>query len=244
MDGLVLVLLLSALAAALTWLGGAIADYADVPKRFVSRALHFAGGVLMGLVALSLLAPAVQIGPVLPVLGGVFVGGTVFVIMDFILMKRQQAQAEIDAQVTPLTLYVGVLIDMFIDGILIGIGSALTLAAGLALTLSISISTAPLALVSIATAKRQGRTARFRRLLGVSFAAAIMTGAALGFLFVRDQSVLIKLVIVSIGAGFLLMTVTQSIIPEANRDGEPSLAALLFISGLSLYALIAVLSIA
>jgi ZIP family zinc transporter len=164
--------------------------------------------------------------------------------MDFILMKRQQAQAEIDAQVTPLTLYVGVLIDMFIDGILIGIGSALTLAAGLALTLSISISTAPLALVSIATAKRQGRTARFRRLLGVSFAAAIMTGAALGFLFVRDQSVLIKLVIVSIGAGFLLMTVTQSIIPEANRDGEPSLAALLFISGLSLYALIAVLSIA
>jgi ZIP family zinc transporter len=244
MGGLLLVLLLSAITAGLTWLGGAVAEYIDVPQRFVSRALHFAGGVLMGLVALSLLAPAVEIGPVLPILVGFFAGGAIFVVMDFALMKRQKAQAASELQVTPFTLYVGVLVDMIIDGILIGIGSALTLATGLALALSISISTAPLALVSIATAKRQGQTVRFRRLLGLSFAGAIMAGAAIGFLFVRDQSLLVKLVIISVGAGFLLMTVTQSIIPEANRDGEPSLAALFFIAGLSLYALIAVLRIA
>jgi ZIP family zinc transporter len=244
MSDFLLVMLLAAITAVLTWLGGAVAEFATVPPRFVARALQFAGGVLTGLVALSLLAPAAEIGPVAPVIAGFFFGGAVFVVMDYALSKRQLEKVTEGTAAAPYTLYIGVLVDMGIDGILIGIGSALTLATGLALALSIAISAAPLALVSIATAKQQGQSARFRHLLGLSFAGTIIVGAALGFLVVRDQDILFKLVLVSIGAGFLLMTVTQSIIPEANRDGEPSLAALFFIAGLSLYALIAVLRIA
>jgi hypothetical protein len=32
--------------------------------------------------------------------------------------------------------------------------------------------------------------------------------------------------------------VTQSMIPEANREGEPSFAGILFVGGLSVYALL------
>jgi len=32
--------------------------------------------------------------------------------------------------------------------------------------------------------------------------------------------------------------VTQSLIPEANREGEPSFAGILFVGGLSAYALL------
>lgn len=239
MNDFLLVLLLSAIAAVLTWLGAVVAEYIDVPHRIVSRALQFAAGVLTGLVALSLLAPAAEIGPITSVIIGFFIGGAIFVIMDYVMMKRQLAQAASPEAVTPYTLYIGIIVDMIIDGVLIGIGSALTLATGLMLALSIALSTAPLALVSIATAKQQGKSARFRRGLSFAFIAAIMGSAALGFLIVRDQSEALKLLLISVGAGFLLMTVTQSIIPEANRDGEPSLAALYFIGGLSLYALIA-----
>jgi hypothetical protein len=40
-------------------------------------------------------------------------------------------------------------------------------------------------------------------------------------------------------AGFLTTTVTQSMIPEANREGETGVAGILYIGRLSLYDLMA-----
>ncbi|KXK22971.1 MAG: hypothetical protein UZ15_CFX003000762 [Chloroflexi bacterium OLB15] len=109
------------------------------------------------------------------------------------------------------------------------------------LALSIAISTAPLALVTIAMAKQSGTTLRFRRTLSLIFITALVGGALLGFLVFRNQSIDVRLVLIAAASGFLITTVTQSIIPEANRDGEPSLAALFFVAGLSLYALFTLL---
>ena len=61
-----------------------------------------------------------------------------------------------------------------------------------------------------------------------------MLSEALSILELRRCS---KLVLIALASGFLLTTITQSMIPEANRDGEPSLAGVLYIAGLSLYAL-------
>jgi len=41
----------------------------------------------------------------------------------------------------------------------------------------------------------------------------------------------------ALASGFLITTVTQSMIPEANREGEPTFAGILYMGGLSLYAL-------
>jgi zinc transporter ZupT len=43
---------------------------------------------------------------------------------------------------------------------------------------------------------------------------------------------------IAFAAGFLLTTVTQSMIPEANKEGEPSFAGILFLAGLTLYAVL------
>ena len=48
--------------------------------------------------------------------------------------------------------------------------------------------------------------------------------------------------LIALASGFLLTTITQSMIPEANRDGEPSLAGVLYIAGLSLYALMTLIA--
>jgi hypothetical protein len=44
---------------------------------------------------------------------------------------------------------------------------------------------------------------------------------------------------VASAAGFLTTTVTQSMIPEANREGETGVAGILYIGRLSLYDLMA-----
>src|SRR5262249_15756570 len=138
---------------------------------------------------------------------------------------------------TSLGLYIGILVDLAIDGMVIGIGSSLTLGSGLLLALGLSVSTAPLTFVTTSTAKRQGVSRARRRHLAVLFFLAVMIGAILGYLALRNQALEARLILIALASGFLITMVTQSMIPEANRHGEPSLAGILFVGGLSLFAL-------
>ena len=138
---------------------------------------------------------------------------------------------------TSFGLYIGILVDLVIDGVVIGIGSTLTLATGLLLALGLAISTAPLAFVTTATAKRQGMSAKNRRLLSFLFFLCVLAGALLGYLVLRNQSEELRLILVALASGFLITTVVQGLIPEANREGEPGFAGILYIAGLSLYGL-------
>jgi zinc transporter ZupT len=94
-----------------------------------------------------------------------------------------------------------------------------------------------LAFVTIATAKRQGMLAEYRRLLRRMFAASLMAGALLGYLVLQYRPLELRMVLVALASGFLIMTVVKGIISEANREGEPGFAGVLYIGGLSLYAL-------
>jgi ZIP family zinc transporter len=134
-------------------------------------------------------------------------------------------------------LFVGILVDLFVDGVVIGIGSTLNLLTGLVMALGMALSTAPLAFVTISIAKQQGMLAAHRRMLGGLFVVALMAGALLGYLVLQNQPLELRMVLVALASGFLITTVVQGIIPEANREGEPGFAGVLFIAGLSLYAL-------
>lgn len=182
------------------------------------------------------MSPALESGSTVPIIAGFFIGGAAFVIMDFVT-SRQDATRTIEIATVSTALYVGLLVDMLLDGVVIGLGSSLTLGAGLLLALSIAISSAPLALVTISLARHAGVSRRSRQLLFALFFIAIVGGALFGYLVLRNQSLDIRFLMVAIASGFLITTVTQSIIPEANKDGEPSLAALFFVAGLSLYTL-------
>ncbi|MFN8377287.1 MAG: hypothetical protein U0452_01335 [Anaerolineae bacterium] len=236
MSDTLFVLFVGSLAAGLTMLGGLVAEFRDVPKRVIARLLQLAAGVLTALVAVTLMQPALAGGYTIPIIAGFFVGGAAFVILDFVTSKREAANKS-DTDAVPSSLYLGILVDMLIDGVVIGLASTMTLTAGLILALSIAISTAPLALVTISLAREVGESRRFRQVLFALFFACIVGGALFGYLVLRNQSLNVRFVMVAVASGFLITTVTQSIIPEANREGEPSLAALFFVAGLSFYAL-------
>lgn len=230
-----LVIIISGIAAFLTVMGGVAAERTEVPSQIVSRALQFAAGVLVALICFTLMPPAARSGLSTLVVVGFFIGGASFVVLDYAASQRQGAQA-VEIAAVSTALYVGIIVDMVIDGIVIGLGSSLTISKGLVLALSVAISTAPLALVTIAMAKQSGQTVRFRRSLMAVFIAALMGGALLGFLVFRNQPLEVRLFVIAVASGFLITTVTQSIIPEAKHD-EGALSALFFVSGLSLYAL-------
>ena len=232
-----IVLAIAALTAFLTYLGAPAAERFEVPHRLVSAALQFAAGIVAALVALSLMPPAVRGGEPVGIALAFFLGGATFVVFEYVSARRLAADSAADADVPSLGLYVGILVDMFIDGVVIGIGATLTLMTGLLLALGMAMSTMPLAFVTTATAKRQGVSPARRRQLALLFIVCIVAGALLGYGLLQHQALALRLMLVAFASGFLVTTVTQSMIPEANKEGEPSFAGILFVGGMSLYAL-------
>lgn len=233
----ILVLVIASAAAFLTVLGVPAAERFDVPFRLVSAALQFAAGIITGLVAFSLMPSAVRDGPYVGVVIGFFVGGVLFVTIEYLSARTLLANPAHADGLSSMGLYVGILVDLFIDGAVIGVGSTLTLKTGLLLALGLSISTIPLAFVTIATAKKQGMSKRFRTWLAYLFFGCIIGGAFIGYGLLRNQALDTRLILIALASGFLITTVTQSLIPEANQKGEPSFAGILYMGGLSLYGL-------
>jgi ZIP family zinc transporter len=249
LNDFLLVLAIACTAATLTYLGAPAAERFEVSHSVVSAALQFAAGIIAALVAFSLMPPAVRDGPPLPVVVAFFAGGALFVIVEYYFAQRRVSEdpaavkppsSEPPVSEPPVSLgfYFGVLLDLVVDGVVIGVGSSLTLQTGLLLALGMAISTVPLAFVTIATAKRQGMSEDRRRLLGILFFGCIIGGTILGYALLRDQPEPVKLTLLALASGFLITMVTQSMIPEANREGEPSFAGILFVGGLSVYALL------
>lgn len=239
MNEFVLVLLIAGLAALLTYLGAPAAERFDIPQRVVSGALQFAAGVITALVAFSLMPPALRNGATGWIILAFFLGGVLFVAIEALSMRFLPAGAAGESSAASPGFYVGILVDLLVDGVVIGVGATLTLSTGLLLALGMAISTAPLAFVATATARRQGIGEQTRKRLAYLFIVAIMGGAALGYLVLRNQSLELRTALVALASGFLITTVTQSLIPEANREGEPGFAGILYMGGLSLYGLMA-----
>ncbi len=237
MDDFLLVLIIAAFSAFLTYLGAPLAEKVDLPHRVVGAALQFAAGIITAMVAFSLMPPTIRSGSYPLAVLGFFLGGILFVTMEYLTERLLRSNHGSGVGTPSLGLYFGILVDLFIDGILIGIGSTLTPRTGLLLALGLSISTIPLAFVTIATAKNQGMPRRSRSLLAVLFIVCIMGGAIVGYGLLRYLGLETRLFLVAIASGFLITLVTQSMIPEANREGEPKFAGIIYIAGLSLYAL-------
>ena len=239
MNEFLLVLGIAAVAAGLTWLGAPVAERFDLPHRVVSAALQFAAGVVTALVAITLMPPALRNGVTEWIVLAFFLGGVLFVAVELIAQRFLPASGAGEGASASPGFYIGILVDLLVDGVVIGVGASLTLMTGVLLALGMAISTAPLAFVATATAKRQGIARRQRQRLAYLFVVAIVGGAALGYLVVREQSLDVRMFLIALASGFLITTVTQSMIPEANKEGEPGFAGILYIGGLSLYGLMA-----
>ena len=239
MNDFLLVSLIASLAALLTYLGAPLAERYVLPQPVISAVLQFAAGIIVAMVAISLMPPALLNGPLLPVVIAFFLGGAIFVLFEYFSTPKQSA-SDPAATASPGSwgLYLGILLDLFIDGVLIGVGSTLTLKTGLLLAIGLSLSTLPLAYVTIATARQRGMPREQRRVLGFALIGCMLLGAWLGFLVLGNLSEALRLSLLALASGFLVTMVTQSLIPAANRDGEPGFAGILFVGGISIFTLL------
>lgn len=238
MEDFLLVFIIAIALSALLFLAARAAERFDLPRTVLDSAIQFAAGLIFGLVILSLMPDAIYNGPLAGVLLAFFGGGTLFVLYDYVTSKQQYVQSNDQDEIrTSKGFYLGVILDLIVDALVIGMGMAIGIRNGLILSIGIVLQMIPLVFVMIAKARVQQLSLYARRQLALAVPVGVFAGIILGFTLLQNQPEVVLHILMAGASGFLITAVTQSMIPAAySGRSKPSLAPFFFLIGLTLYA--------
>ncbi|BAU49697.1 peptidoglycan-binding protein [Sulfurifustis variabilis] len=239
-----LVLALVALPALGNFGGGLFAEFFPLPARAVSLALHAAAGIVLAVVGLELMGRAIEVEHAWLVVGTFVLGGVGYYYLEKgvgIVRRRFGGGAEGDS---PWMIYLGVSVDLFSDGVLIGSGSTVALTFGLLLALAQMPADIPEGFAALAAMKRFEKRRTRRLWLSAAFAIPIVLGATLGYWLMRGQPDFVKFALISFTAGILTtvsveeMVLTAHNSPGRYRAGEDPLEGVALVAGFGLFGLL------
>ncbi len=216
--------------------GAALAAF-QPPGPFVRSATqHFAAGVVFAAVAGELLPDIMHRGSP----GGVFVGfalGTALMLAVKWFSERREAGRP---GAGGLIATVG--IDLFIDGIVIGIGFAAGSRQGVLLTVALTIEVLFLGLSAASALTRAG--ASRARVIGVpaSLGLLLAIGAVAGAGLLGSLTGAVMEAVLSFGLAALLYLVTEELLIEAHEEPQSPFIAAMFFAGFLLLCMVEMLA--
>jgi ZIP family zinc transporter len=212
------VLLFASIPLATMITGGIIATFKKPGGNIRSLILHFAAGVVFSVVGVEILPDIIKNhSPILTITG--FVPGLLVMIAVRKLTEGRERAATATGAV-PWGLLTGVGVDIFIDGLLLGIGFAAGNTEGILLAVALSLE---LLSLGMATATELGNN-QIRGKKTISLVAGLalvfFTSAALGATILGHASHNVLDIVLSFGLAALLFLVTEELLKEAHEEEE------------------------
>ncbi|MGE4045945.1 MAG: ZIP family metal transporter, partial [Acetobacteraceae bacterium] len=157
-------LLLLALLPPFGCIAGALAaELTTVSRRWLSASLHAAVGIAVAVIAVELMPRALRGAPVWAVAVGFAAGGLAAILISR-GMTRYQSSLGTHGDKGPWMVYLAVGSDLFSDGVMVGVGSAVSSGLGLLLAIGQVAGNLPEGFATIANFK-DAKLARRRRIL-------------------------------------------------------------------------------
>ena len=198
--------LFTLIPAAAALIGGSIGSLRIPRKNFVSALQHFVAGVLIAAVATELLPKILGEKNHLTIAIGFVIG--------VIAMLLIEAWAHRLMQKKGAGLITGACIDLFVDGLLIGVSFLAGLRSGLVIALSLSFCAFFLSMTVMTTLKGRG----ISRLLPLLLIAAMLPlGGFIGGAVVSKLPHIILLETISFGVAALLYLGIEELLGEAHK---------------------------
>lgn len=219
-----------------TVLGGAIATFRTPSEKLRSLVQHFAAGVVLAVVAGELLPEMTkEHRPVGVVIG--FVLGVALMLGVKAVTERIEGRSGSSGN-SKAGLLTAVGIDVFLDGLLIGVGFAAGERVGTLLVIALTLELLFLGL-SVAASLAEAKFPRSRNILTVTGLAGMVVGGAwLGGSLLGGLSGLGLEVVLSFGAAALMYLVVEELLTEAHEVQETPLITASFFAGfVALYLL-------
>lgn len=216
-------------------LGGIAAIFRAPGPRLTSAIQHFAAGVVFAAIAVELLPELVGEHAPFAVLVG-FALGVLLMLGVKALTERLGAKAllPVGGTASPLGLVATIAVDVFIDGLLIGLGFAAGAEKGKMLTIALTIELIFLGL-SATTGQMQAGVTRVK-ITGVTIllGGLVALGASIGILLLGGLKGPILAGVLAFGSAALLYLVTEELLVEAHEVPEtPWLTAAFFLGFLA-----------
>jgi len=237
MNEFYLLIIFSLLPALGTFVGGTIAEIFTISRNTYSLALHAAAGIILAVISVVLLPEALKTtSPTIIVLTFIL-GGIFFITIDNLINFIQGRSGNKDST-TAWAIFMGVALDSFTDGLMIGTGSLINIQLGLFLALGVVLADIPEGFANIAAFKEKNMERKTRIILNFLASLPVIGGALLGYFLISGEPIIIKYAVLAFTAGVLLTVTAEEIIPESHRNGEARLAALVLIISFAIFVLL------
>jgi ZIP family zinc transporter len=228
---------LALLPAAGMLCGALAAERWRLSRHAVGAVLHAAAGVATAVVSVELMPRILQdIAPWQLVIGFIFGAAGSVAMAKGVSSTVDRLQL---GGTGPWKVYLAVAVDLTGDGLMIGIGSAVSGGLGLMLGLSKVVANVPGGFVTLASLRDQGVSRAIRLGAAASLSVPVFVGAGLGFWLLRGESGPIQNTALAFVAGMLLLATIEDLVPEADEPkARRSVTTAAFSAGFAFFALI------
>lgn len=186
---------------------------------------HFSAGVVLAALAVELIPELYNTPFKIQLITGYIIGTTLMLIIQKICRNNHSLGGK-----STSSLLIAVAIDIFIDGLLVGISFAISIAKGLVISVALSLELLFLILSVDITLQKSGKKLLPILLINIVFAILVFAGSAFGLTFFNAPKSTIVL-ITSFGAAALLYLVIEELLREAHEEKVTTTSTAMFFLG-------------
>lgn len=217
--------------------GAVAAEWWRISHHSIGAVLHAAAGIAVAVVSVELMPRILEHVAPWQLVVGFFAGAAASVAMVK-GVRRAVAGFELGAA-GPWKVYLAVAVDLAGDGLMIGIGSAVSGGLGLMLGLSQVVANMPGGFVAIANLRDKGVSRALRLSAAASLFVPVLLGAALGFWLLRDQPADLQNTALAFVVGMLLLATVEDLVPQADQpETRRIITTAAFSAGFAFFALV------
>ena len=220
--------------------GGIIAIFKKPNGNIRSLILHFAAGVVFSVVAVEILPDVVKEHKPVQIVIGFTLGLVLMLLIRKVTEGQEGKEVTLNKNQLPMSLLVAIGVDIFIDGLLLGIGFSAGVNTGMLLAVALAIE---LLSLGMATATELGDNNVSKRnaikiiaLLSLVFFISAVLGATL----LHNLSDSAMEIVLSFGLSALLFLVTEELLTEAHEEKETVWHTSAFVVGFLLFLILGI----
>lgn len=222
--------------------GGIIAVLRKPSGNVRSLILHFAAGVVFSVLGVELLPDVMKEHAPFQVIAGFVAGFILMILIRKITEGKKKSSREEEEKELPFTLLVPVAVDIFIDGLLLGIGFFAGNKEGILLAIALAFELFSLGIAVSIELQYRLISKRKSVITLVCVALVFFASAVLGATLLHNLPHSWLEVMLSFGIAALLFLVTEELLTEAHEEEETVWHTSAFFGGFLLFLLLGMFS--
>lgn len=219
-------------------IGGIVAIYKKPNGNIRSLILHFAAGVVFSVVAVEILPDVIKEHKPVQVIIGFIAGLALMLLIRKFAEQQEGKEVTLNQNKLPVSLLVTIGIDIFIDGLLLGIGFSAGATTGMLLAIALAIELLSLGMATASELANNNIGKQKSIGLIISLAFLFFISAVLGATLLHNLNDSAMEIVLSFGLSALLFLVTEELLTEAHEEKETIWHTSIFFLGFLIFLIL------